>query len=202
MLRMEELVGKIQAEAKERQRGGQGGVLLRQPVAEANKEQRRDPDKGKVDQKIAEAAGVSRETVRRVRRVEENAVQPIKEEKLRCSKQRWYFRGSKVRVIKDDKGEPWFVAVDVCGVLGVLNSRDAIARLDDDEKDDVGIADAIGRMQKTSIISEPGLYKLIMLSRKPEAKPFQRWVTHEVCKSLSRTDLQGMPPFGRVSVRL
>lgn len=112
------------------------------------------------------------------------------------------YNGTQVRVIKDDNGEPWFVAVDVCGVLDIGNTSMAVSRLDADEKNDVSITDIMGRMQKTSIISEPGLYKLIMLSRKPEAKPFQRWVTHEVCKSLSRADLQETPSFGRVSVRL
>lgn len=99
-------------------------------------------------------------------------------------------------------GEPWFVAVDVCGVLGVLNSRDAIARLDEDETNTVVINDGKRGNPNMTIISEPGLYKLIMLSRKPEAKPFQRWVTHEVCKPLSRADLRETPSFGRVSVRL
>ncbi|MDE2397502.1 MAG: Bro-N domain-containing protein [Burkholderiales bacterium] len=62
------------------------------------------------------------------------------------------------------------MAADVCAALGVANSRDALTRLDDDEKDDVGLTDAIGRQQRTAIVNESGLYSLILGSRKPEAK--------------------------------
>ena len=66
--------------------------------------------------------------------------------------------------------KPWFVAKDVCDVLGIANARDALGRLDDDEKGDVGIADAIGRKQRTAIVYESGLYALIFTSRKDEAR--------------------------------
>src|SRR5690606_1640015 len=79
------------------------------------------------------------------------------------------------------------VAKDVCDILDIKNNRDAISRLDDDEKDAVGITDSIGRKQQTTIISESGLYNLIFLSRKPEAKQFKRWITHEVIPTIRKT---------------
>lgn len=83
--------------------------------------------------------------------------------------------------------EPWFVAKDVCEVLEIRNSRDALVRLDSDEKDDVGLTDAIGRQQETAIVNEAGLYTLILTSRKPEAKQFKRWITHEVLPTIRKT---------------
>lgn len=92
----------------------------------------------------------------------------------------------KVRVIERN-GEPWFVAADVCRALDVVNSRDAVARLDTDEKNIVVLTDGTpGNPQKT-IVNEPGLYTLILGSRKPEAKAFKRWVTHEVIPSIRKT---------------
>lgn len=83
-------------------------------------------------------------------------------------------------------GEPWFVAKDVCDALGIANSRDALARLDDDEKG-VGLTDTLGGAQEMTIVNEPGLYTLVLSSRKPEAKAFKRWITHEVIPSIRRT---------------
>jgi prophage antirepressor-like protein len=83
-------------------------------------------------------------------------------------------------------GEPWFVLKDACDTLEIGNSRDAAARLDDDEKD-VCIIDTLGGPQKLTIISESALYKVIMLSRKPEAKLFQRWITREVLPQIRKT---------------
>ena len=89
-----------------------------------------------------------------------------------------------VRVVQVD-GEPWFVAADVCRALEISNSRDAVARLDDDEKG-VGSTDTLGGRQGMQIINEPGLYTLVLGSRKPEAKAFKRWVTHEVLPSIRK----------------
>lgn len=102
------------------------------------------------------------------------------------------FEGAPVRVLDRD-GQPWFVLADVCRVLEIANSRDAAARLDDDERGDVGITDAIGREQATAIINESGLYSLILTSRKPEAKRFKRWVTHDVLPAIRRTGAYGTP---------
>ena len=89
--------------------------------------------------------------------------------------------------VMDRNGEPWFVLSEVCRKLGIANARDAASRLDDDEKDGVGIADAIGRDQKTTIINESGLYSLILRSNKPDAKRFKKWVTSEVLPAIRKT---------------
>ncbi len=84
-------------------------------------------------------------------------------------------------------GEPWFIANDVLRVLAVSNSKDALRTLDDDEKSGVDIIDPHGRKQKTNCISEAGLYSIILRSRKPEAKAFKRWITHEVIPTIRKT---------------
>ncbi len=90
-----------------------------------------------------------------------------------------------VRVVELN-GEPWFVAADVCRVLEIKNVSDAISRLDDDEKDAVGITDTIGREQQMTVISESGLYALTITSRKPYAKKFRKWLTAEVAVSIRK----------------
>lgn len=82
-------------------------------------------------------------------------------------------------------GEPWFVAKDVCDALGISKYRDAVSRLDADERGSV-LVDTLGGAQEANTVSEPGFYKLVMRSRKPEAKAFQRWVTHEVLPAIRR----------------
>jgi len=71
-------------------------------------------------------------------------------------------------------GNPWFVAADVCRVLEIANSRDAVARMDEDEKMTVDLTDSHsgqrGGAQMLTIINEPGLYTLVLGSRKPEMK--------------------------------
>ena len=93
------------------------------------------------------------------------------------------FEETAVRVVLRG-GAPWFVAADVCRVLGISNSRDAVSRLDDDERDGVGSTDTIGRVQTMQVVSESGLYALIFTSRKEEAKRFRKWVTSEVLPAL------------------
>lgn len=78
------------------------------------------------------------------------------------------YNNQPVRIIDRD-GEQWFVAKDVCDILDLGNSRDAVSSLDADEKD-VGIADTPGGKQTMSLVSESGLYSLIFRSRKDEAK--------------------------------
>lgn len=95
-------------------------------------------------------------------------------------------------IYKDVKreDESWFAAVDLCRVLDIQNPRDAVSRLDDDEKMTVGITDGHsgkrGGAQFMNFVSEPGMYRLIFMSRKPEAKKFKRWVFHEVLPSIRR----------------
>ena len=101
--------------------------------------------------------------------------------------QSYNFKGAALRTLTDKDGEPWFVAKDVCDILELSNNRHAISQLDSDEKNTVVISDGIPGNPNKTIISEPGLYKLIMRSRKPEAKEFQRWVTHEVLPRIRRT---------------
>ncbi len=105
------------------------------------------------------------------------------------------YQGKPIRVLRDDRGEPWWVAVDVCRTLGVLNPSDAIKKLDEDEKTtlvltegliDQGFSDNVPGTS-LNLISEAGLYRMILTSRKPEAKAFQRWVTHEVLPSIRKT---------------
>lgn len=90
----------------------------------------------------------------------------------------------RVRVMN---GQTWFVAKDVCKVLGISNHKDAVSRLDDDEMRGVGITDLIGRTQRMSAVSESGLYHLVFQSRKPEARKFRRWVTGEVLPQIRMT---------------
>ena len=79
------------------------------------------------------------------------------------------------------EGEPWFVAADVCRALGLGNSSDVIKRLDEDERTLVSIEGASNGLP-VNAVNEPGLYALILGSRKPEAKAFKRWITHEVIR--------------------
>lgn len=87
-----------------------------------------------------------------------------------------------VRTVTKD-GEPWFVAADVCRVLGHSNASMALDRLDEDERSKFNL----GRQGDTNIVNEPGLYSLVLGSRKPEAKNFKRWITHEVIPSIRKT---------------
>ena len=87
-----------------------------------------------------------------------------------------------VRTVNID-GNPWFVSVDVCTALGV--SRTAVRRLDEDEKG-VRSMHTLGGTQRLAVVNEYGLYNLILGSRKPEAKDFKRWITHEVIPSIRK----------------
>ena len=94
-----------------------------------------------------------------------------------------------VRTLNID-GEPWFVAADVCNALDIGNPSQAISKLDDDEKvtltTNEGHSGKLGGAQMLNVISEAGLYSLIMKSRKPEAKVFKRWITHDVIPSIRK----------------
>lgn len=97
-----------------------------------------------------------------------------------------------VRAIRDENDEPWFVAKDVCAALGLGNSRQALARLDDDEKGVIS-TDTPGGEQQVQAVNEAGLYVLVLSSRKPEARAFKRWVTHEVLPALRREGAYEVP---------
>lgn len=97
------------------------------------------------------------------------------------------FDSSRFGVIRaaEKDGEPWFVAADVCRALDLGNNRQAMARLDDDEKGVIS-NDTLGGKQEMNAVNEPGLYSLVLGSRKKEAKAFKRWITHEVIPSIRR----------------
>lgn len=96
--------------------------------------------------------------------------------------QRFEFKGASLRTLTDEAGEPWFVAKDVCDILGHSNVSMALDRLDDDERSKFNL----GRQGETNIVNEAGLYSLVLGSRKPEAHEFKRWVTHEVLPSIRK----------------
>jgi anti-repressor protein len=96
------------------------------------------------------------------------------------------FESSQVRVVVDEKGEPWFFAKDIANILGYASTKDVTRILEPDEKD-VHIVDTLGGAQKLAIINESGLYSLIFLSRKKEAKKFKKWVTSEVLPTIRKT---------------
>lgn len=105
--------------------------------------------------------------------------------------QNFAFEENLVRVLELE-GEPWFVANDVCNCLGLANPRKAVADLDDDEKG-VTTSDTLGGAQEMNIISEPGVYRLVFRSRKPEAERFKRWLAHEVLPAIRKTGGYGAP---------
>lgn len=101
--------------------------------------------------------------------------------------QRFDFKGASLRTLTDEAGEPWFVLKDCMSILDLGNPTETVKMFDDDEFSTTEVIDSIGRRQQAYIISEPGLYRLVMRSRKPEAKEFQRWVTHEVLPQIRKT---------------
>lgn len=101
--------------------------------------------------------------------------------------QRFEFKGAALRTLTDENGEPWFVAKDVCDVLELSNVGQALARLDDDEKSSITLNDGTPGNPNKAIVSESGLYALVLASRKPEAHEFKRWVTHEVLPQIRKT---------------
>ena len=106
--------------------------------------------------------------------------------------------GDRLRVILRED-EPWFVALDICEVLGDIRPNDVSTRLEGDEYALVGAgvvsngSQTVGRggARRLAVVSESGLYSLIMGSRKPEAKAFKRWVTHEVLPTIRKYGAYG-----------
>lgn len=112
------------------------------------------------------------------------------------------FKSSEVRTVILNN-EPWFIASDVCSVLGMKNHREAIRHLDEDERgvisNDTPSSNQHGSFgtvkQEVSIINESGLYALVLRSRKPEAKPFIKWVTKEVLPAIRKTGQYIAAPY-------
>lgn len=80
-------------------------------------------------------------------------------------------------------GEPWFLAADVCRALEIINTTDAVKRLEEDEKARLNLGLRGG---DTNMVNEYGLYSLVLASRKPEAKQFKRWITHDVIPAIRK----------------
>lgn len=97
----------------------------------------------------------------------------------------FHFKDHVVRTVSEND-EPWFIAADVCKALGIKDTSDAVARLDDDEK---GTAQnrTLGGKQTFLTVNEFGLYRLILRSDKAIAKEFQRWVIHDVLPAIRKT---------------
>lgn len=102
------------------------------------------------------------------------------------------YSGRQVRTVQVD-GEPWFVAADVCAVLGLSNPSTAVSRLAADDLSSTEVIDSMGRPQVMRTVNESGLYDLILDSRRPEARAFRRWVTSEVLPSLRKTGRYDVP---------
>ena len=94
------------------------------------------------------------------------------------------YESQKIRVVQDENGEPWWVATDVCEILALSNTTEALRGLDEDEKSTLRISEG---GPERNIVSEPGLYSLIIRSNKPEAKKFKRWIIHEVLPAIRKT---------------
>lgn len=92
-----------------------------------------------------------------------------------------------IRILEKDN-ELWFVAKDVCDCLEIKNTTDALKRLDNDERSRFNL----GRQGETNIVNEYGLYNLVLSSRKPEAKEFKRWITHDVIPRIRKTGTYSM----------
>lgn len=120
---------------------------------------------------------------RRVKKPENNVVEFPKQNTEDKSIIPFDYEGQNVRVVEIE-GEPWWVAKDVCDVLGIVNPTRALDGLDADEKSTLHI---VKGGPDRNIVNEPGLYSLILRSRKPEAKAFKRWITHEVIPQIRKT---------------
>ena len=103
-----------------------------------------------------------------------------------------YESTKEVQLIQDEHGDPWWVAKDVCEILGLESTHKAVERLDEDEKGRKKIP-TLGGEQEMWIINEPGLYSLILRSSKPEAKKFKRWITHEVIPQIRKQGFYTLP---------
>ncbi|AGN34441.1 BRO family protein [Rhizobium sp. P007] len=102
------------------------------------------------------------------------------------------FEEKPVRAFMRD-GQEWFVAADVCRCLDIGNSRQALSRMSEDEKG-VTTNDTLGGTQEMSCVNEPGLFRLIFESRKPEAERLKRFVFHEVLPALRKTGAFAVEP--------
>lgn len=106
------------------------------------------------------------------------------------------FDGRQVRVIVDLEGNPWWVAADVCAVLGIADAHRAASRLDEADRRSTPIRSG-SQSRQMLMVNESGLYDLVLDSRKPEARKFRRWITSEVLPSLRQTGSYSAAPAPR-----
>lgn len=113
----------------------------------------------------------------------------------------FHFHQHPVRTMLIER-QPWFIAKDLCGVLGVTEQKKAVRHLDEDERKVIPVlvtdeakenntplsSGARTQRRNVTIVSESGMYALVMRSRKPEAKQFRKWVTHDVLPTIRSTD--------------
>ncbi len=102
------------------------------------------------------------------------------------------FNSQSVRSLTDEKGEPWFVAKDVCEILDLDNVTKALLRIPENHLA-LNLIQGEGGMRQVNTVDEPGLYRLILRSNKPEAEPFMEWVTSEVLPSIRKSGSYSVP---------
>lgn len=107
------------------------------------------------------------------------------------------FESQEIRIVFVD-GQPWWIASDICSVLEIQNVSQAMEKLDSDERSMFNI----GRQGSVNIVNEPGMYSLVLTSRKPQAKAFKRWLTHEVIPSIRKTGSYSLPQKESLPSRL
>ncbi|WP_165350446.1 phage antirepressor KilAC domain-containing protein [Xylanimonas protaetiae] len=121
---------------------------------------------------------------------------------MNAAVQQFNFHGAGVRIITDENGDPWFVAADVTPLLGYNHNPSAIRRLDEDEYRQVPFSQVSPNVRQEpgrpphrpmTVVTEAGLYSLILWSEKPEAVRFKRWVTHEVLPAIRKTGSYAVP---------
>jgi anti-repressor protein len=99
--------------------------------------------------------------------------------------QTFFYNNKKIRTAVKDGYLLWILK-DVCDTLGLAEPHRVAARLDEDDRTQMTVIDALGRNQETIVVNESGLYNVILRSDKPEAKRFKRWITHEVLPSIRK----------------
>lgn len=103
------------------------------------------------------------------------------------------FNGNNVRTTTDAQGEPWFILKDVCELLDLKNVTDTKNRVDQRDLDSVKVTDSAGIPRNMHVVNESGLYEVIFMSYKPEAREFKSWISHDVLPSIRRTGSYGTP---------
>lgn len=109
------------------------------------------------------------------------------------------YGGAQVRTVLVD-GEPWFVLADLARVLAIREVSRLASRLDDGVRQTHPIPDSMGRVQQTTVVSEAGMYEVVIRSDKPEAAAFRRWITGTVLPEIRKTGSYGAPAFDPASL--